>query len=135
MKKEKKNKIKKEWSPDKYLAAAAKKIWRWSPEYKVVKTATKCIKCGNDFPMFTACSKCKRPSAKLCKACKTAKRKCVPQADHIEPVVNPKTGFVSWDEFFDRLFKGALQPLCWNCHQIKTQAENVERRKVRKQNG
>jgi 5-methylcytosine-specific restriction endonuclease McrA len=55
------------------------------------------------------------------------------QVDHIQPLVDPASGFTSWDTFIARLFVGieGLQVLCKPCHKIKTQAENAERRKYR----
>ena len=51
--------------------------------------------------------------------------------DHIDPVVNPETGFTTWDDHIERLFcgVGGLQVLCKSCHTIKSNAENVIRRK------
>ena len=49
--------------------------------------------------------------------------------DHVEPVVDPKHGFVSWDELIKRLFCEAdgFQILCHECHKNKTSDE----RKIR----
>jgi 5-methylcytosine-specific restriction endonuclease McrA len=57
--------------------------------------------------------------------------------DHIEPIVDPETGFVSWDEYIERMFceEDNLQLLCKNCHDKKTadeRAASVEARKNRK---
>jgi hypothetical protein len=51
------------------------------------------------------------------------------QIDHIEPVVVPKEGFVSWDKFIERLYcdKTNLQVLCKPCHKEKTANEKKER--------
>lgn len=45
--------------------------------------------------------------------------------DHIHPVVDPAVGFVSWDEYIERMFceEEGLQVLCNQCHEIKTQEE------------
>jgi len=60
--------------------------------------------------------------------------------DHIDPVINPKTGFVNWDVFIERLDCSVdnLQVICsytkkhqdkthqyggYSCHTIKTQQE------------
>lgn len=53
--------------------------------------------------------------------------------DHIEPVVNPKTGFVSWDVYIERMFCEAdgFQVLCHTCHGIKTQNEREERKRCK----
>lgn len=50
------------------------------------------------------------------------------QVDHIQPVVDPKTGFINWDTFIDRLFceKENLQVLCTTCHKLKTSEENLQ---------
>lgn len=51
------------------------------------------------------------------------------EVDHIKPVVDPQEGFVSWDEFINRLFceKDNLQALCKTCHKIKTAKEKKKR--------
>lgn len=66
------------------------------------------------------------------------------EVDHIDPVIDPNTGFVDWNTFISRLFvnlsiikatdtpdlvKGKLQVLCKTCHSAKSVAENKERRK------
>ena len=50
--------------------------------------------------------------------------------DHIDPVVDPQQGFVSWDVFIERLFCGKdnLQALCVPCHKIKTKEETNGRK-------
>lgn len=47
------------------------------------------------------------------------------QVDHIKPVVDPATGFTSWDTFIKRLYCGEknLQVLCLTCHKTKTKKE------------
>ncbi len=49
--------------------------------------------------------------------------------DHISPVIDPVRGFVSWDEFINRLFceEDGFQLLCHECHKHKT----ADERKVR----
>lgn len=56
------------------------------------------------------------------------------QADHIEPVINPSTSFVDWNEYIERLFVPltGYQILCKSCHHIKTALENGERRNAKK---
>lgn len=45
--------------------------------------------------------------------------------DHIEPIVDPAVGFVSWDECIRRMFCDSdnLQLLCKACHSEKSQEE------------
>lgn len=50
--------------------------------------------------------------------------------DHIEPVVDPKVGFVDWDEVVKRMFVEVegFQLLCPECHDNKTADERSERK-------
>lgn len=95
-------KVKKEWKPDAYIKSHLRKIWRWSPQRR------ECLK------------------AKACINCNGRRRKLF--ADHIEPVVDPKTGFIDWNIYIKRLFSGGLQPLCEECHKAKSKEENRQRR-------
>ncbi len=51
------------------------------------------------------------------------------QLDHIVPVVDPVSGFTTWDDFINRLFvpESGFQVLCKACHDIKTRAEDALR--------
>jgi len=96
---------------------------RWPPKFKCLADA----------------KKGKRPNAKTgriaehyeCHSCKEAFPAKEVQVDHIEPVVDPKVGFVDWDTFITRLFCGEenLQVLCKPCHLVKTKLEKDERKK------
>lgn len=60
--------------------------------------------------------------------------------DHIDPIVDPDVGFVSFDVFIDRMFceKDNLQVLCGECHDKKSLEERkraAERRQKEKNNG
>lgn len=58
--------------------------------------------------------------------------------DHIQPVVNPNTGFIGFDDYIKRLFCpfDGLQILCNNgktsCHKKKSASENKLRRTTKK---
>lgn len=69
---------------------------------RVSRNQYQCAKCGLLFP-----------------------RKLV-QIDHVRPVVDPATGFVSLDEYVKRLLVPAnkLQVLCKPCHYAKSASEN-----------
>jgi 5-methylcytosine-specific restriction endonuclease McrA len=60
-----------------------------------------------------------------CAKCKEEFPASLVQVDHKNPVVDPKTGFVSWDVYIKRMFceKKNLQVLCKECHAIKTKKE------------
>lgn len=48
--------------------------------------------------------------------------------DHVKPIVDPKVGFVSFDEFIERLFceEDNLQVLCGDCHDKKSMSERKQ---------
>ena len=50
------------------------------------------------------------------------------QVDHINPVVDPITGFTTWDDYIKRLFcdKANLQVLCTTCHKEKSKKERYD---------
>ena len=49
--------------------------------------------------------------------------------DHIDPVVDPKFGFIDYNTFIDRLFlnQDGYQTLCKVCHKKKSKEENSRR--------
>lgn len=55
--------------------------------------------------------------------------------DHVNPVVDPLTGFSGWDDFVNRLFceQENLQVLCKNCHDLKSKEERASRPKKKEQ--
>lgn len=68
-----------------------------------------------------------------CNACKGEFVNADVQIDHISPVVKAG-GFSTWDDYIKSLYcpKSNLQVLCKGCHQAKTNAENKERKRVKK---
>ena len=51
-------------------------------------------------------------------------------ADHIEPVVDPVGGFITWDTYITRMFcpKENFQAICKECHDAKSAEERQQRR-------
>ena len=56
--------------------------------------------------------------------------------DHIQPVVDPTTGFSGWDSFVNNLFceEDNLQLLCRSCHDLKSQNERAIRSNKKEEN-
>ena len=74
----------------------------------------------------------------LCNVCKqevpvshvvNGKRRKNIMVDHVNPVVDPKTGFVDWNQFIENLFceTDNLQAICSDCHDVKTKTERASR--------
>lgn len=91
---------------DAFLRGQFRKAWRYYSESRreCLKART-CVKCNKRTKLY---------------------------ADHVEPVVDPKTGFQGWDVYYERLVKGKLQAICKSCHAEKTKEENRIRREARK---
>ena len=90
---------------------------KWPPKYETLnkaKTEKKINEKTGRLAQHYRCKKCKQEF--------TAKDV---QVDHIKPVVSPSKGFISWDDYIDKLFCEArnLQTLCKGCHAAKTKKE------------
>ena len=96
-----------------YLAAAARKVWRWTPERReaLKKSAV---------PVdYWLCAKCKKVVPRV-------------QVDHIVPVGPAPKSFDGWDDFYKRLFCEAsnLRALCVPCHKEATKKQAKGRAKA-----
>ena len=69
-----------------------------------------------------------------CSDCKELFAKGDMKADHINPVVDPKVGFVDFNTFIERLFIeiDGYQVLCKECHDAKSKEENKTRKEFKK---
>lgn len=76
-------------------------------------------------------------NAYVCAHCDGVFRSKEINVDHIKPVVDPKSGFTTFDNYIESLFVGVTdyQILCIPCHKIKTKSETDERTKARRKNG
>jgi len=94
---------------------------RWPPRYKALKEAF----VGKKVNAKTG----KQAMHYNCAECEQLFVAADVQVDHIMPVVDPKKGFTTWDNFIERMFceMENLQVMCRSCHSVKTQAEKQER--------
>lgn len=53
--------------------------------------------------------------------------------DHIDPIIDPKVGWVSYESLIERMFveEDALQALCYACHEVKTNEEKAQAKERR----
>lgn len=74
---------------------------------------------------FYLCAHCKNTVPATSKV--DGKRVKNVHVDHINPVIDPNIGWVSWDSLIERMFveENGLQVLCDACHTIKTNAEKA----------
>ena len=95
---------------------------KWPPKNKVKTDAR--VERGK-----YRCNQCKKVVPASVK--KDGKRVNNVSVDHIKPVVNPSTGFTTWDDYVERLFveKEKLQALCKVCHDKKTKEEREQKKK------
>jgi 5-methylcytosine-specific restriction endonuclease McrA len=65
----------------------------------------------------------------LCNICKNKFTRKEVQLDHIDPIVDPNTGFTTWDSYISKMFCPAegYQIICIPCHKEKTEQENIVR--------
>ncbi len=99
---------------------------KWPPKNEVKKKAR--VKRG-----VYICADCKQQIANTIVL--EGKRVKNVFVDHIRPVIDPYTGFTTWDEVIERMFceEEHLQLLCKKCHEVKT-AEERQIAKERKKN-
>lgn len=100
---------------------------KWEPIQSIKKKAN--VKRG-----FYLCASCKETVPLTTK--NGRKRVKNVFVDHIQPIINPETGFTTWDECIDRMFceEENLQLLCKSCHDIKSKEEREIAAKARKKN-
>ena len=97
---------------------------RWKPAQEALNSSKEVY-----FITSTKGKKLRRVKFK-CASCKKyycRKEICL---DHINPVVDPKKGFTTWDDYINRMYvpKSGYQTLCIGCHRYKTALEKNERK-------
>lgn len=91
---------------------------KWSPINECMKNAReergmyRCAGCGELVPSTVKDGRVRKKNVHV---------------DHIEPVIDPAVGWVSWDSCIERMFceLDNLQVLCTTCHDIKCNEEKA----------
>lgn len=105
------------------IAAIRNGFRRWPPKYECLANAS----VGKKLNTKTG----RMAEHKRCAACNGEFPAKEIEADHIEPVVAPNTGFVDWNTFIGRIAVNVsgYQALCKECHQLKSNEERNQRKK------
>ena len=119
-----------QWTESRYrsfiVSTIRKSSARWGPKNEAKKDARHFEKLPNPKGrlVFHSC----------CAMCNAIIPETTSSVDHIEPVIDPKKGFVSWDEYITRMYceREGFQVLCSSCHSIK---QNVSEENVHNLNG
>jgi 5-methylcytosine-specific restriction endonuclease McrA len=119
-----------QWTEARYLgfikSGLRQTSMRWAPIQEVKKEAN--IRRG-----IYRCAGCKEEIPSSLKVGRERKNNV--HVDHIEPIINPATGWISWDDTISRMFceKDNLQVLCTICHDEKTNKEKAIAKSRREQ--
>lgn len=99
------------------VSAIRKSSSRWGPKNESKRDARHPVKLVNERGRLVFHS--------VCVMCKDVIPETTSSVDHIEPVIDPEIGFVSWDEYIKRMYceKAGFQVLCKPCHDAKTKGE------------
>lgn len=113
------------WSEAQYVAFIKSQLrgasWKWGPTVETHREARR----GRGQYECNVCKQIVPP---------TLNRQKNIAVDHIIPIVNPETGFTSWNDFVNGLFceKDNLQLICKACHTKKSKEESDRAKERRK---
>lgn len=158
-------KKKKEFNFHQFLVSVLRASFKKTPMYKAALDAAKeeyfepsktgkpmrrvryiCAECGRRFREYLVVPPGQKPSDVGLildpKSKQNLKKKFKMIAvDHVDPIINPSTGFAGWGEYIEKLYYGRLQVLCnypgemdgeKSCHYKKTQDERARLRETKK---
>lgn len=122
-----------EWTEARFFSfvkgALRQASWRWGPAQECLRRA----RVGRGLYRCDCCGEIGPPSLPPKEGGKRRIKNII--ADHIDPIIDPDVGFVSWDVLIERMFVelDGYQALCSACHNKKTKEETERGRERRKQ--
>lgn len=98
---------------------------KWPPKYSTLNNSCVGVKLNEKSGRLAKHYRCNR-----CKGEFVAKEV---EVDHVKPVIDPRKGFTTWDDYIKRLFceETNLQTLCKECHALKTAKEKEIAKKAK----
>ena len=125
------------WTEAKFKAFIKNNLRQASRKWKPLQD---CKKAANVSRGVYECAACKQHVTNTVVKVDKGRRKRVQNifVDHINPIIDPKTGFTTWDSCIDNMFceLDNLQLLCGPCHDEKSMEERritAEYRRKRKE--
>lgn len=110
------------WTEARFRSFVTGNIRRFSMKWPPI---SECLKNARISRGIYLCNGCKQEVTASIKI--DGKRIKNVHVDHINPVVDPKLGWTSWDDVIERMFiePEGLQVLCYECHTVKTNEERA----------
>lgn len=117
------------WVEQREVISALRRVFRRYPPFKECLANAK-----SEYFIPSKKGKLMRRVHWECAKCKTKVTQKNRDVDHINPVIDPATGFAGYDAYALRLFCALvnLQVLCKPCHKAKSKLENALRLNARK---
>ena len=110
------------WTEAKYRSFIRSNLRRASTRWAPISDTLKAARVSRGLYLCAGCHREVEASIKV-----DGRRIKNIHVDHINPIVDPSVGFVSWDVLIERMFCEAdnLQALCNECHTTKTNEEKA----------
>lgn len=117
------------WTEAKFRSFIKGNLRRATQKWKPIQD---CIRGARVARGLYLCAGCKEEIPNTIKD-ENGKRVKNVHVDHINPIVDPAIGWVSYDVMIDRMFseRENLQVLCFDCHKIKTNREKAQAKERR----
>lgn len=110
------------WTEAKFRSFIRGNLRRVSQKWAPIQTTLAKARVERGFYLCNGCKETVPATQKV-----DGKRVKNVHVDHINPVIDPEIGWVSWDSLIERMFveEDGLQVLCDACHTIKTNNEKA----------
>lgn len=111
-----------QWTEAKYKSFIRGNLRRVTQKWAPIQTTLQKARVERGFYLCAACKETVPATKKV-----DGKRVKNVHVDHIDPVIDPAVGWVSWDSLIERMFveEDGLQVLCDECHTKKTNEEKA----------
>ncbi len=111
------------WTESKFRSVIRGNLRRTSQKWPPIANALKKARVERGFYLCAGCNEIVPATIKD----ENGKRIKNAVVDHIEPIIDPAVGWVSYESLIERMFveEDKLQVLCYSCHKKKTDEEKA----------